>query len=209
MQGKLGAKLFKCTNGIRCQPVEPNSCEALQHSGDGPAHNLVYHSLKDSIWGIRNFGGKGNNKTDAMNGESILWTKSSWSLDTRPLRAFIKKSIRSFIICIFVTIWRGAISVLDGRLVSCRSCLLGVLLPSGPSWFLLSALVPSWSSYWVFSATFFWCSCSSRSWFWLVRHSTAVRFMTLIIGGGCHRTSKYHATFFLGSGEYGLFPEFP
>ena len=34
-------------------------------------------------------------------------------------------------------------------------------------------LIPSWSSSWVLSAAFFWCSYSSRSWFFLVRCSIA------------------------------------
>ena len=37
--------------------------------------------------------------------------------------------------------------------------------------------------------------------------SSGSRFVTLIVGGGCHRTSKYHATFFQGSSEYGLSPD--
>ena len=32
-------------------------------------------------------------------------------------------------------------------------------------------------------------------------------FVALIVGGGCYRTSKYHATFFRGSSEYGLSPD--
>ena len=83
-----------------------------------------------------------------------------------------QRSIYSFIICISATIWRGVVSAPNGRLVSCRSCLLRALLRSRPSWFLLSALVPSWSSSWVFNAAFFWRSYSSRSWFCLVRCST-------------------------------------
>ena len=122
---------------------------------------------------MRNFGGRGNEVTDAMNGESVWWTKSSRSVDTHPLRAFIIKSIRSFFICILATIWGGTVSVTDRQLVSCHFGLLGVLLPSGPSWFLLSALVPSWSSSWVSITTFFWRNYSSKSWFCLVRCSTA------------------------------------
>ena len=53
------------------------------------------------------------------------------------------KSILSFIICISATMYGGAVSVTDGWLVS---CLLEALLLSGPSWSLLSALVPSYSS---------------------------------------------------------------
>ena len=122
---------------------------------------------------MQNFGSKGNELTDVVNGESVWRTKSSRSLDTLPLRAFIIKSIRSFIICISPTMWGEAVSVIDGRLMSCHSGLLGTLQPSGPSWFLLSALVPFWSSSWVPVAAFFHCSCSSRSWFYLVRRSTA------------------------------------
>ena len=85
----------------------------------------------------------------------------------------IHQSIRSFIICISTTIWGGTVSVPDGWLISCRSCPLRALLPSSPSWFLLLALVPSWSSSWVFNIAFFWRSYSSRSWFCLVRWSTA------------------------------------
>ena len=67
-----------------------------------------------------------------VNGESVRWTKSSRSLDTHPLKTFIIKSIRSFIIYISTKMWGGAISMMDGRLMSCRSGLLGALLPSGP-----------------------------------------------------------------------------
>jgi len=81
--------------------------------------------------------------TCAVKGESIHWTSSSRSLNTRPLKAFIIKSIYSFIICISTTMHGGTVSTADGRLVACRSCQLGALLPSSPSWFLLSVLVPS------------------------------------------------------------------
>ena len=70
---------------------------------------------------------------EVINGESVLFTKSSRSLDTRPLRAFIITSICSFIACISTTIGGGAVSMRDGRLKFCRSGLLGVLLPSGLS----------------------------------------------------------------------------
>ena len=36
-----------------------------------------------------------------------------------------------------------------------------------------------------------------------------VRFVTLIIGGCFHQTSKYHAAFCPRSGECGLYPKFP
>ena len=108
-----------------------------------------------------------------MNGELVLRTRSLRSLDTRPLRAFIMKSICSFIICISATMWSGAVFVMDGRHVSCRFGLLGMLLPFGSSWSFLSALVPSWYSSKVLSPAFFWRSCPSRLWFCLVRCSTA------------------------------------
>ena len=111
--------------------------------------------------------------TNVVNSESVQWTKSSRSLDTRLLRAFIMKSILSFIICISTTMWGGTVSAANGRLVSCRYGLLGALLPSYPSWSFLLALVPFWSSSWVFNLAFFWRNYSSRSWFCLVRHSTA------------------------------------
>ena len=86
-----------------------------------------------TLEGIRNFAGRGNEVTAAVKGESVRWTNSSRSFDSRRLRAFIMKSILSFIICISVTICDGVVSVTDGQLVSCRSSLLGALLPSGPS----------------------------------------------------------------------------
>jgi len=109
-----------------------------------------------------------------VNGESVWLTRSSRSLDTFSLSMVIIKSIHSFIICISATMWGEAVSVMDGRLMSCRSSLLGALLPSSPSWFLRLALVPSWSSFWVPIAAFFYRNCSSRSWFCLVRCSTTV-----------------------------------
>ena len=72
---------------------------------------------------------------DVVKGDLVRWTKSSRSLDTYPLRAFIIKSIRSFIICIFVTMWGRAMSAVNGRLTSGRSGLLGAWLPFGPSWY--------------------------------------------------------------------------
>ena len=70
---------------------------------------------------------------EGVNGESVLLTKSSRSLDTRPLRAFIMTSICSFIACISAMIGGGVASMRDGRLRFCRSGLLGALLPSGLS----------------------------------------------------------------------------
>ena len=66
-----------------------------------------------------------------MNDESVLFTKSSRSLETRPLRAFIIISICSFIACISVKIGGGAVSMREGMLKFRRSGLLGSLLPSG------------------------------------------------------------------------------
>ena len=82
---------------------------------------------------------------EVVNDESVLFTKSSRSLDTRPLRAFIITSICSFIACISATMGGGAISMRDGRLKFCRSGLLGALLPSGLSCSLRSEL-SSWFS---------------------------------------------------------------
>ena len=81
-----------------------------------------------------------------MNGESVRLTRSSRSLDTRPLRVFIMTSICSFIAYISATIGGGAVSMKDERLMFCCSSLLGVLLPSGLSWSLRSVLLPSWFS---------------------------------------------------------------
>ena len=128
--------------------------------------------------------------TGAVKGESIWWTNSSRSFNTRSLRVFIMKSIRSFIICIFATMYGSALSATDGRLVSCRFYLLGALLPSSPSWSLLLALVPSCSSPRLLGPTFLWCSCSSRSWFCLVRRSTtAVRVCTYLSRAVVHGSS--------------------
>ena len=122
---------------------------------------------------MRNLCGSRKELTEVVNSESIRLTRSSRSLDTHPLRAFIITSICSFIACISVTICGGAISVRDGRLIFCRSDLLGALLPFGPSQSRHSALVPSWSSSWVLCPAFLWRNYSSKSWFCLVRRSTA------------------------------------
>ena len=65
------------------------------------------------------------------------------------------------------------ISVMDEWLVSYCSYLLGAWLPSDPSRSLFSTLVPSCSSSWLLGLASLWCSYSSRTWFCLVRHSTA------------------------------------
>ena len=92
------------------------------------------------------------------------------------------KSIRFFIIYISATMCGGAIFAMDGQLVSCRSCLLEALLPSSPTRSFLSALVPSCSSLWLLGPASLWCSYSSRSWFYLVRHcTTATRVYTYLL----------------------------
>ena len=95
---------------------------------------------------MRNLCDRGKELTEAVNGESVRLTRSSRSLDIRPLRVFIMTSICSFIVCISATIGGGAVSMKDERLMFCRSSLLGALLPSGLSWSLRSVLLPSWFS---------------------------------------------------------------
>ena len=70
---------------------------------------------------------------EGVNGESVLFTKSSRLLDTRPLRAFIITLICSFITSISAIIGGGVASMRDGRLRFCRSGLLSALLSSGLS----------------------------------------------------------------------------
>ena len=131
-----------------------------------------------SIYGMRNLCGRGKELTEVVNRESIRLTRSSRSLDTHPLKAFIITSICSFIACISATIGGGVASMRDGRLKFCRSSLLGALLPSGPSRSRHSALVSSKSSSGI-SCHVFRCSCSSKTWLCFVRHSTtAVKICT-------------------------------
>ena len=125
-----------------------------------------------SIYDMWNLCGRGKELTKAVNRESVLLTRSSRSLDTRPLRAFIITSIRSCIACISATTSGGVSSARDGRLTFCRSSMLGELLPSGPSQSRRSALVSSRSSFGI-SCPVFRYSCSSKTWFCLVRRSTA------------------------------------
>ena len=122
---------------------------------------------------MRNLCGRGKELTKAVNGESVRLTRSSRLLDTRPLRAFIITSIYSFIACISTTTGGGVISVRDRRLTFCHSGLLGALLPSDPSWSRRSALVSSRSSSGI-PCPVFRRSCSSKTWFCLVRRSTTV-----------------------------------
>ena len=57
---------------------------------------------------LRKFYGRGKELTEVMNDESVLFTESSRSLETRPLKAFIITSICSFIAYISATISGGA-----------------------------------------------------------------------------------------------------
>ena len=123
------------------------------------------------MWGIRNLCGKGNELTAVVNGESVRLTRSSRSLDTRPLRAFIITSICSFIACISTKMRGGVASTSDGMLTFHRSNRLGALLPFGPSRSRCSTLESPRSSAILLSA--FRYSCSSKTWFCLVRRSTA------------------------------------
>ena len=66
---------------------------------------------------------------EGVNGESVLFTKSSRLLDTRPLRVFIMTFICYFIACISAIIGDEGASMRDGRLRFYRSGLLGTLLP--------------------------------------------------------------------------------
>ena len=70
---------------------------------------------------------------EGVNGETVLFTKSSRLMDTHPLRAFIITLIFSFITSISAIIGGGVASMRDGRLRFCRSGLLSALLPSGLS----------------------------------------------------------------------------
>ena len=132
----------------------------------------------------------------AVKGESVQWTNSLTLFDTCPLRVFIMKFILSFIICISAIMCGGAIYATDRRLVSYRSCLLRTLLPSGPSRSLLSAvcwvLVTSCFSPWLLCLVFLWRSCFSRSWFCLVRRSTATaRVCTYLLRVVAHGSSPW------------------
>ena len=116
---------------------------------------------------------RGKELTKEVNGESVLFTKSSRSLDTLPFRAFIVTSICSFTACISSIIGGGVASMRDERLRFCRSGLLGGLLPSSLSGSPRSEL-SSWLSSWTLCPASLWHSYSSRSWFCFVRCSTVV-----------------------------------
>ena len=121
--------------------------------------------------GMWNLCGRRKELTAAVNGESVRLTRSLRSLDTRPLRAFIITSICSFIACISAKTGGGVASMRDGMLTFCRFSLLGVLLPSSPSRSRRLALESSRSS--TILLPVFRCSYSSKTWFCLVRRSTA------------------------------------
>ena len=121
---------------------------------------------------MRNLYGRGKELTEVVNGDSVLFTKSSRSLDIRPLMAFIITSICSFIACISATIGGGVVSIRDGRLKFCHSGLLGALLPSGLSCSPRSEL-SSWFSSWTLCPASLWRNCSSKSWFCFMRCFTA------------------------------------
>ena len=130
---------------------------------------------------MRNLCDRAKELTKVVNGELVQLTRSSRTLDTRPLRAFIITSIHSFIACISATTGGGVISVRDGRLAFCRSGLLGVLLPSGPSRSHRSVLVPSRSSFRILCPAFRH-SYSSKTWFCWMRHSmAAIRVCTYLL----------------------------
>ena len=122
---------------------------------------------------MRNFWGRGKELTERVNSESVLFTKSSRSLDTRLLRAFIITSICSFIACTFATIGDGVVSMRDRRLKFCCCSLLDALLPSGLSGSPRLELSSYLSSRTLCPASL-WHNCSSRSWFCFMRRSTAV-----------------------------------
>ena len=115
---------------------------------------------------------QGEELTVAVNGESVRLTRSSRSLDTCPLRAFIITSICSFIAYISVTTGGGVASMRDGMLTFCCFSLLGALLPFGPSRSHCSTLESSRSS--AILCPVFRCSSSSKIWFCFVRRSTAI-----------------------------------
>ena len=107
-----------------------------------------------------------------VKGESVLFTKTSRSLETHPLRAFIMTSICSFIACIFTRMGGRVVSMREGMLKFRCSGLLGSLLPSGLLGPLCSELSP-WFSTWTLCPVSLYRSCSSRLWFCFVRRSTA------------------------------------
>lgn len=121
----------------------------------------------------------------AVKGEFVWWTSSSRSFDIRPLRAFIMKFILFFIICISTIMCGGAVSVTDG--------LLKASLPSVPFLFCLPLvcwrLSPSCSSSCFCGSTSLWRNCSSRSWLYFVRRSTAAAKVCTCLSRAAARSS--------------------
>ena len=142
---------------------------------------------------MQNFCGRGKVLTEVVNGELILFTKSSRSLDTRPLRVFIMTSICSFIACISATIGHRAVSMRDGRLRFCRSGLLCALLPSGLSCSPRLGL-SSWFSSWTLCLASLWRSYSSKSWFYFVRRSTTAIRVWTCLSNAMDRSDSSHWT---------------
>ena len=139
---------------------------------------------------MRNLCGKGKELTAAVNGELVQLTRLSRSLDTRPLRTFIITFIYSFIACISAKTGGGVASMRDGMLTFCRFNRLGALLPSGPSRSCHSALESSVS--FAILLPVFRCSCSFKTWFCFVRHSTAaVRICTCFSRAVGHDSSSW------------------
>ena len=141
-----------------------------------------FDPLYASICGILNLVGRGKDMTSVVNGELIQWTSLSKLMDIQPFKAFIIKSIFSFIVCISCTMCKMLISSLEERLVSYWSCLLTMLLSSwfSLSWWsfvrgrLLLRLSLSCVSLWSFNSCLFrYSNCCSNLWFRWVSHSIA------------------------------------
>ena len=141
-----------------------------------------FDPLYASICGILNLVGRGKDMTSVVNGELIQWTSMSKLVDIQPFKAFIIKSIFSFIVCISCTMCKMLISSLEERLVSYWSCLLTMLLSSWSSlsWWsfvrgrLLLRLSLSCVSLWSFNSySFRYSNCCSNLWFRWVSHSIA------------------------------------
>ena len=147
-----------------------------------------------------------------VKGESIQWTKSSRSLDTRPLKVFIIRSIHSLIICISTTMWGGAMSTVDGLTSNCSGllgacylsaplsilCLHLCLLDPLPKCYVLrsfnAVILPD--RFFFFFGEAFHCGRESLD---LPLQGNESWFVSLSIVGGRHQASEYHATLCLGS----------
>ena len=147
-----------------------------------------------------------------VKGESVRWTKSLRSLDTRPLRAFIIRFIHSFIICISATIWGRVMSAVDGRLrvwsfwsargiATFRSLLVSFVCTCAFLILFLSVMfcVPLTQLFFQILILFgevFHCSCESLD---LPLQGSGSWFVSLSVLAGRHRVSEYHATLCQGS----------